>query len=33
MEINKQTKNNEHILITGKTMELITIIKWSLKKY
>ena len=33
MEINKQPKNNEHILITGKTMELITIIKWSLKKY
>ena len=30
---NKQPKVNEHILITGKTRELITVVKWSLKKY
>lgn len=31
--INNQPKINEHIHLTGKTMELITIVKWSLKKY
>ena len=31
--LNKQPKNSEHINLTGKTVELITIVKWSLKKY
>ena len=33
LNTNKQPVRNEHIHLTGKTMELITIIKWSLKKY
>ena len=33
LNTNKQPVRNEHIHLTGKTKELITIIKWSLKKY
>tara|TARA_B100000686_G_C16772576_1_gene966221 strand:+ start:673 stop:2274 length:1602 start_codon:yes stop_codon:yes gene_type:complete len=33
LNTNNQSIRNEHILLTGKTKELITVIKWSLKKY
>jgi len=33
ININNQPITNEHIYLTGKTKELITVIKWSLKKY
>ena len=33
LNINKQPITNEHILLNGKTKELITVIRWSLKKY
>ena len=33
ININNQPIINEHIHLTGKTKELITVIKWSLKKY
>jgi len=32
-DFNKQPKINEHIHISGKTIELITVVRWSLKKY
>jgi len=33
LNTNNQPARNEHIHLTGKTKELITVIKWSLKKY
>ena len=33
ININNQPITNEHIHLTGETKELITVIKWSLKKY
>ena len=33
LNTNNQLVRNEHIHLTGKTRELITVIKWSLKKY
>ena len=33
LNTNNQPVRNEHIHLTGKTKELITVIKWSLKKY
>ena len=33
LNINNQPIINEHIYLTGKTKELITVIRWSLKKY
>jgi hypothetical protein len=33
IEISKQPKISEHIHLTGKTLELISVVKWSLKKY
>ena len=33
LNTNNQPVRNEHIHLTGKTKELITINKWSLKKY
>ncbi|PPR37944.1 MAG: hypothetical protein CFH26_00406 [Alphaproteobacteria bacterium MarineAlpha6_Bin4] len=33
LNINKQPITNEHILLNGKTKELITVIKWAFKKY
>ena len=33
ININNQPVTNEHIHLTGKTKELITVVKWSLKKY
>ena len=31
--VDNQPITNEHILLTGKTKELITVVRWSLKKY
>ena len=33
ININNQPITNEHIHLTGKTKELITVVRWSLKKY
>ena len=33
IEISKQPKISEHIHLTGNTSELISVVKWSLKKY
>jgi len=33
ININNQPVTNEHIHLTGKTKELITVVRWSLKKY
>ena len=33
ININNQPITNEHIHLTGKIKELITVIRWSLKKY
>ena len=33
ININNQPITNEHIHLTGETKELITVVRWSLKKY
>ena len=33
LNINDQPITNEHIHLTGKTKELITVVRWSFKKY